>query len=150
MLETKRCNVCGTMFCEPPELPPGCPYCRSMRELRRKELLDKWLVYLGFAAFIVLPGAAYLYLQSSPYRVINVLDFSDPATWITWLALLFGGFMTAGLGYVLIKEVWKWMREKEAELKTGSNTLLLIIVEAILFVIAAWFFGSAGMRFISQ
>ena len=42
------------------------------------------------------------------------------------------------------------MREKEAELKTGSNTLLLIIVEAILFVIAAWFFGSAGMRFISQ
>jgi hypothetical protein len=35
---------------------------RATREFRRKELLDKWLVYLGVATFIVLPGAAYLYL----------------------------------------------------------------------------------------
>jgi uncharacterized membrane protein len=150
MLETKRCNVCGTLFCEPEDLPPGCPYCKRMKEFRRKELLDKWLVYLGVAVFIVLPGASYLYMQSRPSQVTYIFDFSDPATRIIWAVLLFCGLMCAGIGYVLTKEVWKWMRGKEVELKTGSNTLLLIIVEAILFVIAAWFFGSAGMRFISQ
>ena len=43
-----------------------------------------------------------------------------------------------------------WLRKTSAEVKAGKITIWLAIIDAILFLVAAWFFGSAGMRFISQ
>jgi hypothetical protein len=150
MVESKRCNVCGTLFCEPEDLPPGCPECRRMQKVRRKEFWDKCLVYVGGSLFILLPTAGYLYMQARPSHVTYIFDFTDPATWMIWPMLLFGVFMCAGLGYLFIREAWKWLREKNSDIKVGNTTLWWVIIDAILLLTVAWFVGSAGMRFISQ
>jgi hypothetical protein len=150
MLETKQCSACGTLFCEPEDLPSGCPHCRRMRELRRKAFLEKCLVYLGVSLFIVLPSAGYLYMKSPPYHVTSLFDLSDPAAWMVWFALLVAGSMSAAFVYVMIRGAWHWLKEKNADIKAAKTTIWWVIVDAILLLIVAWFFGSAGMRFISQ
>jgi hypothetical protein len=118
--------------------------------LKRERLKAFWIYFLAALLLFVLPGAAYLYQSATPTHVINVLDASDPGAWLVWFGMLFAGLMCVGTGYVMIKALRAWLREKSTELRAGSTTLWWVIADAILFLIAAWFFGSAGMRFISH
>jgi hypothetical protein len=150
MLETKRCHICGTLFIEPDGLS-GCPHCNAIRRIQREKFWSSfWTYFLGALFLFVLPGAGYLYFSATPGHVVSILDPSDPGAWFVWLGMLLPGLVCLGTGYVLIKSVLAWLKGKSAELRAGSTTLLWVIIDAILFVIAAWFFGSAGIRFISQ
>jgi hypothetical protein len=81
---------------------------------------------------------------------MSLMDFSNPQTWLCWLLLLVCAFMCAVTAYAMIRGAWEWLVKKATAVKAGKTNILLVIAEALLFLIATWFFGSAGMRFISQ
>ncbi len=81
----------------------------------------------------------------APHNFGVGLDF-----WTIWLLLLLPNFMCASIVYLTIQALWSWLRKTAAELKAGKTTILAVIGTAIAFLIVAWFFGSAGMCFISQ
>jgi hypothetical protein len=67
-----------------------------------------------------------------------------------WLLMLLPNFISACLVYLTIQALRSWLQKTAAELKAGQTTILAVIGTAIVFLIVAWFFGSAGMRFISE
>jgi hypothetical protein len=107
---------------------------------------DNWKHYLLFASLfcLALTAAEYAYC----WLVAPGHKFGTDVG--VWLMLLFPNFMVASIVYVTIQTLWSWLQKMAAELKAGKTTILGVIATAIALLIAAWFFGSAGMRFISQ
>jgi hypothetical protein len=64
-------------------------------------------------------------------------------------AVLLAGFMSATFIYVAIRGAWRWLNEKDKEIKTDGTKLWVLIIEAIVGLIVMWFFASAATRFIS-
>lgn len=107
---------------------------------------DNWKKDLFFISllFVGILGAEYAYgwLVAPAHNFRPDLGF--------WLMMLFPSFMFAGVVYFTVRALWSWLRKTAARLKAGETTILAVIGTAIAFLIVAWFFGSAGMRFISQ
>jgi hypothetical protein len=68
--------------------------------------------------------------------------------WLVMLFMLLPNFWFAGVVYLTIQALWSWLQKTAAELKAGKTTILAVIGTAIAFLLAAWVFGSGGVRFI--